>query len=95
MTQTQPPTVGMLGGGTMGAGIANVLLAAGVRVVLTAAGERVAESLRAAADRGDLEPDLPGEPLARLEVRADVSGLDTAALVGELGKKTGKGFHGW
>ncbi|HWM06955.1 MAG TPA: 3-hydroxyacyl-CoA dehydrogenase family protein [Actinophytocola sp.] len=59
---TAPGTAAVVGGGTMGAGIAHVLLAAGSRVTVAeasaeraaAAREAVAASLRKAQDRGKL-----------------------------------------
>lgn len=58
---TTPPTVGVLGGGRMGAGIAHAFLLAGSRVVVverdeaaaTAASDRIRLSLRRSVDRGD------------------------------------------
>ena len=72
----------VIGGGTMGAGIAHVLLAAGARVTLAeasatradAAREAVAGSLRKAADRGKLQQ----------EVGALLAGLTTVDSVGAL-----------
>jgi 3-hydroxybutyryl-CoA dehydrogenase len=64
--------VAVIGGGTMGAGIAHAFLVAGAEVVLVEAGAdlaeaasgRVAASLRKAAERGKL-PDGSGGPPAR------------------------------
>jgi 3-hydroxybutyryl-CoA dehydrogenase len=72
----------VIGGGTMGAGIAHVLLAAGARVTVAeasatradAAREAVAGSLRKAADRGKLQQ----------EVGALLAGLTTVDSVGAL-----------
>jgi 3-hydroxybutyryl-CoA dehydrogenase len=66
---TAPVTAAVVGGGTMGAGIAHVLLAAGARVTLAeadakradAAREGVARSLRKAQERGKI--DQPAEAL--------------------------------
>jgi 3-hydroxybutyryl-CoA dehydrogenase len=79
---TAPATAVVVGGGTMGAGIAHVLLAAGSRVTVaeastelaSAARDAVATSLRKAADRGKLDG-TPAEALARL------STVDTLASV--------------
>lgn len=77
-----PATAAVLGGGTMGAGIAHVLLAAGTRVTLAevsaqragAAREAVAASLRKAQERGKL-----AGPAADLLAR-----LSTVDTFGEL-----------
>ena len=69
---TAPVTAAVVGGGTMGAGIAHVLLAAGGRVTVAeadadradAAREGVARSLRKAQERGKLD-----EPAAALLAR--------------------------
>jgi 3-hydroxybutyryl-CoA dehydrogenase len=66
---TAPVTAAVVGGGTMGAGIAHVLLAAGARVTVaeenaeraSAAREGVARSLRKAEERGKL--DQPADAL--------------------------------
>jgi 3-hydroxybutyryl-CoA dehydrogenase len=68
-----PARVGVIGGGRMGAGIAQVFLAAGAHVAVVEAGgeaaeaarERVAEGLEEAAGRGKLAGD-PDEVLGRL-----------------------------
>ena len=78
-----PATVGVYGGGRMGAGIAHAFLAAGAAVVVVetddgaaaAARERVAGSLRGAEERGKLDG-TAAEALARLEVTTDLVGLD-------------------
>jgi 3-hydroxybutyryl-CoA dehydrogenase len=78
--------VGVIGGGRMGAGIAQVFLGTGAEVVVVEAGDeaaaaardRVADGLAKAADRGALtEPvaDLVG----RLRVVPDIAALPTAA----------------
>ncbi|ACU34573.1 3-hydroxyacyl-CoA dehydrogenase family protein [Actinosynnema pretiosum subsp. pretiosum] len=72
----------VIGGGTMGAGIAHVLLAGGHRVVLVeagaervaAAGQRVERSLAKADERGKL-PAPPAELLARLTVARELADL--------------------
>ncbi len=80
----------VVGGGTMGAGIAHVLLAAGDRVTVAEAGderaaaarEAVARSLRKAEERGKLDGTAE-ELLARLDVVGDIAGLprDTALVI--------------
>ena len=85
-----PATVGVYGGGRMGAGIAHAFLAAGAAVVVVetdddaaaAARERVAGSLRGAEERGKLDG-TAAEALARLEVTTDPSDLVRAGLVVE------------
>ncbi|MGH3376776.1 MAG: 3-hydroxyacyl-CoA dehydrogenase family protein [Actinoallomurus sp.] len=75
-----PDRVGVVGGGTMGAGIAQVFAVAGAAVTVAesdaaaaqAARERIAASLARAAERGKLDAD-PGEVLARITV---VTGID-------------------
>lgn len=87
-----PARTGVIGGGTMGAGIAHVLLAAGSAVTLVdadeeavrAGRERVEQSLRGAEQRGKL-PEGTGvdDLLARLDLGTDASALpgDTALVV--------------
>ena len=85
-----PGTVGVYGGGRMGAGIAHAFLVAGSAVVVVesdpeavaAARERVATSLLGAEERGKLEGSA-AEVLARLEVTADPAGLARCGLVVE------------
>ncbi|HEY7593942.1 MAG TPA: 3-hydroxyacyl-CoA dehydrogenase family protein [Actinophytocola sp.] len=83
---TAPVTAAVVGGGTMGAGIAHVLLAAGSRVTVaeadaaraSAAREAVARSLRKAEDRGKL--DATAESLlARLSIVDTLAALPPAA----------------
>jgi 3-hydroxybutyryl-CoA dehydrogenase len=86
-------TVAVLGGGTMGTGIAHVFLAAGAEVVLLeadperadAARDRVASSLGRAADRGKLPAGRTAEELlGRLRLGAGAGATpDRAALVVE------------
>jgi 3-hydroxybutyryl-CoA dehydrogenase len=84
-------TVGVVGMGTMGAGIAEVFARAGLDVVaveaddqLAAAGRaRVETSLRRALDRGRLEPADHDAALIRLRVTIDRSELANADLVVE------------
>jgi 3-hydroxybutyryl-CoA dehydrogenase len=79
-TVTAPVTAAVVGGGTMGAGIAHVLLAAGSRVTVaeadaaraSAARDAVAASLRKAEDRGKID-----QPAA--ELLAHLSTVDTLA----------------
>ena len=83
-----PDTVAVIGGGQMGAGIAQGFLTAGsaVTVVETAdpdaARDRIARGLEGAAARGKLAASVP-DVLARLTVLAGISGLptDTALVV--------------
>ncbi|WP_019546436.1 3-hydroxyacyl-CoA dehydrogenase family protein [Streptomyces sulphureus] len=81
-----PEQVGVIGGGRMGAGIAQSFAAAGSSVTVVesspeaaaAAQARMAESLLRAADRGKLAE--PAEAvLARIGTAADVSGLPGGA----------------
>jgi 3-hydroxybutyryl-CoA dehydrogenase len=78
--------VAVIGGGQMGAGIAQSFLAAGaaVTVVETAAPERarkrIVEGLEGAAERGKLAEDVPAV-LARLAVQESVGGLPADAAV--------------
>jgi 3-hydroxybutyryl-CoA dehydrogenase len=80
--------VGVVGGGTMGAGICRSLLSAGARVTLVerdadsadASRNRVAEGLRRAGDRGKLV-DRPYELMTRLASGADFGKLTTAQLI--------------
>jgi 3-hydroxybutyryl-CoA dehydrogenase len=81
--------VAVIGGGQMGSGIAQVLLAAGATVTLVepvdpdAARVRVAGDLEGAAQRGKLTEDV-GAVLARLSVAGSITGLPgDAALVVE------------
>ena len=77
---------GVIGGGRMGAGIAQVLAAAGASVTVVerdpaaagAARERIATGLRRAAGRGKLDGD-PQDVLARVTLADDVAGLPAAA----------------
>jgi 3-hydroxybutyryl-CoA dehydrogenase len=83
-----PGTVGVYGGGRMGAGIAHAFLVAGSEVVVvetdeaavSAARERVAGSLLGAEERGKLE-DSAAEVLTRLVVTTDPAALASAGLV--------------
>lgn len=81
--------VGVVGGGTMGAGIATALLLSGSSVCLVerdeAAAEqaraRVAEALEASAARGILDLEAKAAALARLDVTSEFAKLASAALV--------------
>jgi 3-hydroxybutyryl-CoA dehydrogenase len=81
-----PKIVGVIGGGRMGAGIAQVFAAAGASVTLverdaaagTAAVQRVATGLRRAAERGKLAEDVAAV-LARVALAAGVSELPAGA----------------
>ncbi len=83
---TAPATAAVVGGGTMGAGIAHVLLAAGSRVTVaeadaaraSAAREAVAASLRKAQDRGKLAG-TADELLARLSTVDSLAALPPGA----------------
>jgi 3-hydroxybutyryl-CoA dehydrogenase len=87
MPDAVPDRVGVIGGGRMGAGIAQVFLAAGARVAVVAAGgdaaeaarSRIADGLEESARRGKLDGDVESA-LRRLTL------LDTAA---ELDPGTG------
>jgi 3-hydroxybutyryl-CoA dehydrogenase len=81
-----PKVVGVIGGGRMGAGIAQVFAAAGASVTIAeadpaaaaAARDRVAMGLLRAAEKGKLtEP--PDAVLLRVELAPDVAGLPAAA----------------
>ncbi|WP_416562090.1 3-hydroxyacyl-CoA dehydrogenase family protein [Nocardia testacea] len=85
-----PTTVGVYGGGRMGAGIAHAFLLAGAGVTVVeadpdavaAARGRVESSLAAAAARGTLA-EAPESVAARLTVTTDTSALAAAGLVVE------------
>ena len=78
-----PARVGVIGGGRMGAGIAQVFLAAGARVAVVEAGEeaaaaargRVSDGLEEAARRGKLDGDV-ATVLDRLTVVDSPTALD-------------------
>ncbi|MGW5161005.1 3-hydroxyacyl-CoA dehydrogenase family protein [Nonomuraea wenchangensis] len=79
-----PTTVGVIGGGRMGAGIAQVFAARGAAVTVVETGDavatrrRIADGLARAAERGKLAgaPDLV---LARVEVVDDLAALPASA----------------
>ncbi|MGY1683460.1 3-hydroxyacyl-CoA dehydrogenase family protein [Geodermatophilus sp. SYSU D01176] len=83
MSAAVPPRVGVIGGGRMGAGIAQVFLAAGARVAVVEAGReaaaaargRVADGLEEAARRGKLDGDV-ATVLDRLTVVDSPAALD-------------------
>ena len=83
MSVAVPARVGVIGGGRMGAGIAQAFLTAGARVeVVEAGGEaaaaargRVADGLEEAARRGKLDEDV-GTVLERLTLLDSVADLD-------------------
>ncbi|MBA4609127.1 3-hydroxyacyl-CoA dehydrogenase family protein [Aeromicrobium sp. Marseille-Q0843] len=85
-----PTTVGVYGGGRMGAGIAHAFLLAGARVIVVeansgaadAAKERVAASLEKAQERGVLSAPA-ADVRARLSTTVDASDLEAAELVVE------------
>ncbi|WP_327151125.1 3-hydroxyacyl-CoA dehydrogenase family protein [Nocardia sp. NBC_01329] len=87
---TLPTTVGVYGGGRMGAGIAHAFLLAGAEVIIIEAGpeavaaarDRVESSLSRAAARGSLVEALE-KVSARLTVTTDVSALRASGLVVE------------
>lgn len=100
MTPQLPATVGVLGGGRMGAGIAHAFLVAGadVRVVevgdaaAAAARDRVETDLHASLDRGKIDGDF-ADWTKRLHVGTDFAAFADAELVIEavpedLGLKT-------
>ncbi len=85
-----PATVGVLGGGRMGAGIAHAFLIAGSRVVIVerdsdsaeAAHERVVHAVNRSAERAGIRFD-EGELLRRLSVGIDPAAFSEARLVVE------------
>lgn len=95
-----PATVGVLGGGRMGAGIAHAFLISGAAVTVveanpdaaTAARQRVLDQVQASADRGRLEGTVD-EAAARLTVSSDNAdfagcGLVIEAVPEDMGIKT-------
>ena len=81
--------VGVIGGGTMGAGIATALLLAGSAVHLVerdtqaaqAAGQRIAETISASLKRGAISQQTAGEAEARLTLGSDYAALAGCQLV--------------
>jgi 3-hydroxybutyryl-CoA dehydrogenase len=86
MSAQVPKSVGVVGGGRMGAGIAQVFAAAGAAVTIVerdaaagaAAVERVRTGLSRAAERGKLTEDA-GRVLDRVGLAQDVTGLSEGA----------------
>lgn len=85
-----PATVGVLGGGRMGAGIAHAFLIRGSKVIVVerdeeaarGAHERVAASVAASFDRGALDGDR-GDVLRRFGTGTDYAGFASCDLVVE------------
>ncbi|QDZ14921.1 3-hydroxyacyl-CoA dehydrogenase family protein [Humibacter ginsenosidimutans] len=83
-----PETVGVLGGGTMGAGIAHAFLVSGCRVHVVerdreqcdAAAERVAHAVRGSVERGTTS-ESADELMARLQVGVDDGAFAPCDLV--------------
>jgi 3-hydroxybutyryl-CoA dehydrogenase len=81
--------VGVVGGGIMGAGIAEVAARAGCEVVVreideaacTASRERISKSVDRAASSGKLDPDQAGEILSRLSFTTDLEAFADRDLV--------------
>ena len=81
--------VGVVGGGQMGAGIAEVCLRAGVDVVVheptdelaAAAAERIRSSLDRGVERGKLDPSERDAAMARLGVTSDLGAMADRHLV--------------
>lgn len=88
--QALPQTIGVLGGGRMGSGIAHAFLIAGVRVVVvevnddavSAARGRIEKDVSASVERGKIEG-TAGEWLDRLTVTTDASAFSECGLVVE------------
>jgi 3-hydroxybutyryl-CoA dehydrogenase len=78
-----PQLVAVIGGGRMGAGIAQVFAALGASVVVVESGadaadaarRRVEKGLRTAAERGSLGATTPQDALARVRLTTDPAGL--------------------
>lgn len=83
-----PATIGVLGGGRMGAGIAHAFLLKGSKVIVVerdddsarGASERVAASVGASFDRGAVSGDR-GEVLTRFETSTDYASFASCDLV--------------
>jgi len=84
-------TVGVVGAGTMGSGIAQVAAVAGYRVVLSDVEQQfvdsgfdaIEESLDRFVDRGDLDRSAADDARERIEGTTDVAALSGAALAVE------------
>jgi len=84
-------TVGVVGAGTMGSGIAQVAAVNGYRVVMRDVEQRfvdsgfetIAESLKRFVDRGDLDQSAADDARDRIEGTTDIDALDDADLVVE------------
>lgn len=87
MTQQIPDVVAVVGGGRMGAGIAQVFATIGAAVTIAEAGDREAvihrieAGLGAAALRGKLSGVSPEEVLGRVTVVAEIDDLPAAAAL--------------
>jgi 3-hydroxybutyryl-CoA dehydrogenase len=84
-------TVGVVGLGTMGAGIAQLCIEAGLETVAyeavpgkgEAARDRIGHFLARKVEKGDLDPDLREEALARLHLASSLDQLAPCAIVVE------------
>lgn len=82
-------TIGVIGAGTMGSGIAQVAAQAGLQVVLTdiseaalaGAMERIKSELQRAAEKGRMTAEQSGLALAAIHPRATVADLSGAQLI--------------
>jgi 3-hydroxybutyryl-CoA dehydrogenase len=91
MSSTIPDTIGVIGAGTMGAGIAQLAAQAGARTLLhdpvPEALERGIEGIAAALDRqvakGRMQPDEAAAARARVEPAGDLAALTACGLVVE------------
>jgi 3-hydroxybutyryl-CoA dehydrogenase len=95
--------VGVVGSGTMGAGIAEVAAKGGFDVIVRGRSqsaaqrvyERVATSLAGQVDKGQLPGGAGHAALDHLRVKIDLLDLELCDRVsgGWLGRKTGQGFY--
>jgi 3-hydroxybutyryl-CoA dehydrogenase len=87
MTYETPGSVAVVGGGRMGAGIAQIFAALGSTVTVAEAGDRdtargrIVQGLEAAADRGKLPGTTPAEVLERVRVVGTVAQLPADAAL--------------